>query len=76
MRFLQEDGEFVIQFVEPDHSADGMNEESIREHEEVTKVKNVCNIELGRHRMDTWYFSPLPKEYWVDGVIDTVSTFA
>jgi len=31
-------------------------------HEEVTKVKNVNTLELGKFRMDTWYFSPLPKE--------------
>lgn len=30
--------EFVIAFVEPDHTGDGMTEDSIREHEEVTKV--------------------------------------
>ncbi|KAK9810626.1 hypothetical protein WJX73_005768 [Symbiochloris irregularis] len=37
--------------------------QSLREHEEFTKVKNVEQIELGRHLMDTWYFSPLPPEY-------------
>jgi histone acetyltransferase MYST1 len=34
----------------------------LREHEEFTKVKNVERIELGPHEMETWYFSPLPKE--------------
>ena len=37
--------------------------QSLREHEEFTKVKNVAQIELGRHLMDTWYFSPLPPEF-------------
>lgn len=69
---LQDNGELVIDFVEPDHEGDGMTEESIREHEEVTKVKNVNFIELGKYRMETWYFSPLPKEYWPGGVTDTV----
>lgn len=32
----------------------GMDEASIREHEEVTKVKNVNRLELGRHIIDTW----------------------
>jgi hypothetical protein len=41
---------------------EGLDEASLREHEEVTKVKNVSFLELGPHRMETWYFSPLPKE--------------
>ena len=45
---------------------------SIGEHEEITRVKNFNFIELGRFRMETWYFSPLPKEYWKDDVTETV----
>eukprot|EP00934_Nitzschia_sp_Nitz4_P007350 Nitzschia sp. Nitz4//scaffold14_size191712//138324//140688//NITZ4_001744-RA/size191712-snap-gene-0.140-mRNA-1//1//CDS//3329536990//7340//frame0 len=41
---------------------EGLDEASLREHEEVTKVKNVAFLELGAHQMETWYFSPLPKE--------------
>mmetsp|Transcript_20053 Transcript_20053/g.29746 ORF Transcript_20053/g.29746 Transcript_20053/m.29746 type:complete len:384 (-) Transcript_20053:2051-3202(-) len=41
---------------------EGLDEASLREHEEVTKVKNVAFLELGEYRMETWYFSPLPKE--------------
>ena len=41
---------------------EGLDEASLREHEEVTKVKNVAFIELGAYQMETWYFSPLPKE--------------
>ena len=41
---------------------EGLDEASLREHEEITKVKNVSFIELGRHQMETWYFSPIPKE--------------
>ena len=51
---------------------EGMDDASLREHEEVTKVKNVKMIELGRHKMETWYFSPFPKEFWQDGPIDTL----
>ena len=36
---------------------------SLREHEEFTKVRNILKIELGRHEMDTWYFSPFPAEF-------------
>ena len=50
----------------------GMDEASIREHEEVTKVKNVNKLELGRHMIDTWYFSPIPKDYYPDGPIDVL----
>ena len=38
-----------------------MNAEAIHEHEEVTKMKNVNLIEFGRFRMETWYFTPIPK---------------
>ena len=36
---------------------------ALREHEEVTKVRNILKVELGRHEMDTWYFSPFQPEY-------------
>ncbi|XP_077253811.1 putative MYST-like histone acetyltransferase 1 isoform X3 [Tasmannia lanceolata] len=36
---------------------------SLREHEEITKVKNIATIELGRYEIETWYFSPFPPEY-------------
>eukprot|EP00510_Aplanochytrium_minuta_P002734 CAMPEP_0184015658 /NCGR_PEP_ID=MMETSP0954-20121128/6447_1 /TAXON_ID=627963 /ORGANISM="Aplanochytrium sp, Strain PBS07" /LENGTH=171 /DNA_ID=CAMNT_0026296495 /DNA_START=105 /DNA_END=617 /DNA_ORIENTATION=+ len=53
----------TVEFVEEEYGEDnGMDEASIREHEEVTKVKNVNTLELGRHLIDTWYFSPIPKE--------------
>lgn len=34
-----------------------------REHEEMTKVKNVPRIELGKYEVDAWYYSPYPDEY-------------
>lgn len=37
-----------------------------KEHEEVTKVKNVDCIELGKYEIDTWYFSPYPEEFTQD----------
>jgi histone acetyltransferase MYST1 len=49
-----------------------MDAASIREHEEVTKVKNVRFVEMGRFRMAAWYFSPFPKEFFPDGQIDCV----
>jgi len=33
-----------------------------KEHEEVTKVKNVEAIVFGKYEIDTWYFSPYPEE--------------
>ena len=41
---------------------EGMDAAALKEHEEVTKIKNVNTLELGKYQMDTWYFSPLPKE--------------
>ena len=26
-------------------------------------MRNILQIELGKHEMDTWYFSPFPPEY-------------
>jgi len=34
-----------------------------REHEEVTKVKNINTIEFGKFEVDAWYYSPYPEEY-------------
>ncbi|TMW63071.1 hypothetical protein Poli38472_005689 [Pythium oligandrum] len=60
------------EFAPPDEhdEHEGMDAASIREHEEVTKVKNVRFVEIGRFRMAAWYFSPFPKEYFPDGQID------
>jgi len=52
----------VAAMLENDEHA-GLDEESIREHEEATRVKNVARVELGKHDMMTWYYSPLPEEY-------------
>jgi hypothetical protein len=46
---------------------EGLDEASLREHEEVTKVKNVAFLELGEFQMETWYFSPIPKELLSSG---------
>jgi hypothetical protein len=52
---------------------EGMDDAALKEHEEVTKVKNVATLELGPYQMDTWYFSPLPKELFKDGgVVDVL----
>eukprot|EP00698_Gefionella_okellyi_P013439 TRINITY_DN3680_c0_g1_i1.p1 TRINITY_DN3680_c0_g1~~TRINITY_DN3680_c0_g1_i1.p1 ORF type:complete len:404 (+),score=63.46 TRINITY_DN3680_c0_g1_i1:34-1212(+) len=34
-----------------------------REHDEITKVKNINVIEMGQFATDTWYFSPYPDEF-------------
>ncbi|GLD98475.1 hypothetical protein PINS_up007172 [Pythium insidiosum] len=63
-----DDDEFAAPDEHDEH--EGMDAASIREHEEVTKVKNVRFVELGRYRMAAWYFSPFPKEFFPDGQID------
>jgi len=35
----------------------------LKEHEEITKVKNIEIIEMGKYEVDTWYFSPYPEEF-------------
>ena len=34
-----------------------------RQHDEITKVKNIQTIRLGRYEIDAWYYSPYPGEY-------------
>ena len=34
-----------------------------REHQALTKLKNIGRIELGRFEIDAWYYSPFPEEY-------------
>jgi len=61
----------TLEAIEEEHGEnDGMDEASLLEHEEVTKVKNINKLELGRYVMDTWYFSPFPREIFPDGSID------
>lgn len=63
----------TVQAVELDEH-EGLDEASLREHEEVTKIKNVGFLQLGRHQMGTWYFSPLPKELIQGGSTSTSIT--
>ena len=30
---------------------------------EIARVKNLNRLQIGRHEVDAWYFSPYPKEY-------------
>lgn len=34
-----------------------------KEHDEITKVKNIQSIVLGKYEIETWYFSPYPDDY-------------
>ena len=34
-----------------------------RENEEITKVKNLHKINLGKYDVETWYYSPFPDDY-------------
>lgn len=43
---------------------EGFDQKQLLDHIEFTKVKNVEKIELGRYEMETWYFSPLPPEFY------------
>jgi len=39
-------------------------------HDDITtRIKNIEYIEIGRHRLRPWYFSPYPSEMIVDGKI-------
>lgn len=43
---------------------EGLDDAQLKEHEEVTKIKNVNKIQMGKFIVETWYFSPLPREIW------------
>lgn len=49
---------------------EGMDEAALKEHEEVTKIKNIRNVLFGKHKIECWYFSPYPKEFYPDGPIE------
>jgi len=50
-----------IPCADDDHG--GMDEEYLREHEESTKVKTIDSVAIGDHCVQTWYYSPYPKEF-------------
>jgi len=37
-----------------------------KEHDEITKVKNIHSIVLGKYEMETWYYAPYPDDYCCD----------
>lgn len=37
--------------------------------EEIHRVKNIDSIVLGKHKIDTWYFSPYPEEYTLNDTV-------
>ncbi|KEJ83144.1 MYST-family histone acetyltransferase-A [Oxytricha trifallax] len=46
----------------------GMDKRQMQDHEEATKIKTIRNIELGGHLLQTWYYSPFPREFHVDTI--------
>jgi GNAT superfamily N-acetyltransferase len=53
-----------INHIQDGHGDDEENKTAAeKEHEEITKVKNINTIELGKFEIDTWYFSPYPEEF-------------
>jgi histone acetyltransferase MYST1 len=51
---------------------EGLEESALREHEELTKIKNFNTVLLGEHIMECWYFSPFPREYWLDAPVECI----
>ena len=51
---------------------EGLDEDLLKEHEELTKIKNFTTVQLGRHIMECWYFSPFPKEYWEEAPVECI----
>jgi len=42
---------------------EGMDATSLRLHEEATKIKTIGNIQIGKFRCETWYYSPYPSGF-------------
>ena len=49
---------------------EGLDEASLLEHEEITKIKNIRNVVFGKHKLECWYFSPFPKEFHPNGPVE------
>lgn len=59
------DGNIITTIADDEHDEhEGIAEAELKEHEEVTKIKNVSNVRFGKYIMECWYFSPFPKEYF------------
>uniref|UniRef100_A0A8C9LL41 Histone acetyltransferase n=1 Tax=Piliocolobus tephrosceles TaxID=591936 RepID=A0A8C9LL41_9PRIM len=61
-----DDGNPIIKNIEKNASDQehlGIDKEYLKEHEENTKLKTINQIRFGSYLVDTWYFSPYPKEY-------------
>jgi histone acetyltransferase MYST1 len=50
-----------VRFLARTHS--NLQDELHKEHEEITKVKNINTIELGKYEIDTWYYAPYPDNF-------------
>lgn len=59
---------YVMDLEHDEH--EGMDEAALREHEEITKIKNICNVLIGKSKIECWYYSPYPKEVTANGPID------
>ena len=49
---------------------EGLDEQSLLEHEEITKIKNINYVLFGKHTMECCYYSPFPKEFFPNGPIE------
>lgn len=50
------------EFLEYDEH-EGMDQASLRAHQEATKVKTIYQIEMGKYKSETWYYSPYPSGF-------------
>ena len=44
---------------------EGLEKSALLAHEEATKVKTIDQIQIGKYKCNTWYFSPYPEGYHV-----------
>ena len=42
---------------------EGLDKKALEQHHELTKIKRIDYIAIGRHKCQTWYFSPFPEYF-------------
>ena len=48
---------------------EGLDKTCLQNHEEATKIKTIDEIEMGKFRCDTWYFSPYPEGFHIRSLL-------
>ena len=45
---------------------EGIDDKQMQLHEQCTKYKQIVEIEIGKNKCETWYYSPFPEDFYLD----------